>query len=68
MEYSGIKHHAYITLNPIQEHKYSLIWLHGLTGDATSWLREFLNPELNLVPANCKVILPTAPIRQNQSL
>lgn len=68
MENSGIKHHAYITLNPIKEHKYSLIWLHGLTGNATSLSAEFLDPTLNVIPENCKVIMPTAPIRKQTSL
>ena len=64
MEHSGQSHHACITLNPIKDHKYSLIWLHGLTADATAFVKEFLDPALNVIPANCKVIMPTAPIRK----
>lgn len=60
LENSGARHHAYITLNPIKEHKYSLIWIHGLTMDATGFVKEFLDPELKMAPDNCKVILPTA--------
>ena len=68
LENSGARHHAYITLKPVKEHKYSLIWIHGLTMDATGFLKEFLDPELKLAPENCKVILPTAEFKKMDCL
>ena len=64
LEHSGVRHNAYITLHPIQEHKYTLVWIHGLTMDATAFLKEFLDPNLKIAPANCKVIFPTAGFKE----
>ena len=64
MESSGVRHHCYHTLHPVGEHKYTLIWLHGLTHDASFFLKEFLDPKMKVIPENCKVIMPTAPLRQ----
>ena len=54
----------YIKLLPkAQDHKYTLIWIHGLGDTARGFLEDFVNPERKLVPKTCKVVLPTAPIR-----
>ena len=56
----------YIYLHPKeQEHKYSLIFLHGLGDTAMGFHDLFLDPEnqYNLVPPSCKVVLPTAPVQ-----
>ena len=53
----------YLTCNPKGEHKYSLIWLHGLGDSAQGFISIFAEREHSFVPSTCKVILPTAPIR-----
>ena len=55
----------YITLHPKKDenHKYSLVWLHGLGDSAYGFADVFLEPSYNVVPDSCKVILPTAPKR-----
>ncbi len=50
----------YFVLNP-KEHKYSMIFLHGLGDKGQSFIDLFVDHEL--VPDTCKVILPTAPIQ-----
>ena len=52
-----------IVLHPLKEHKYSLVWLHGLGDSAYGFVDIFLDPTLNPAPANCKVLLLTAPER-----
>ena len=56
----------YIILHPKEtvEHKYSIVWLHGLGDSANGFSDVFLDHRIGLVPATCKVILPTAPMRQ----
>lgn len=44
------------------EHKFSLIWLHGL-GDSAFGMVSMFDDQSSLVPPTCKVILPTAPKR-----
>lgn len=54
----------YIRLYPRNhEHKFTLIWLHGLGDTAHGFSDDFADEHLGLVPATCKVVLPTAPIR-----
>ena len=56
----------YIKLTPKpqdHEHKYTLIWLHGLGDTALGYVDLFTNKELKLVPSNCKIVLPTAPVQ-----
>ena len=55
----------YVTLHPKEDkdHKYSLVWLHGLGDSAYGFKDAFLDEKLNIVPPSCKVILPTAPTR-----
>ena len=55
----------YITLHPLKEedHKYSLVWLHGLGDSAYGFADVFIDPNYNVVPPSCKVVLPTAPKR-----
>ena len=58
----------YIILHPKDNdentrHKYSLVWLHGLGDSAQGFSDVFLDENLNIVPASCKVIIPTAPMR-----
>ena len=52
-----------VVLHPSQEHKYSLIWLHGLGDSCHGFSDIFMDQRFNVVPPNCKVILPTAPER-----
>ena len=53
----------YVILNPVHEHKFSLIWLHGLGDSAYGFLDVFTDQRFKIVPETCKVILPTAPKR-----
>jgi len=59
----------YIHLHPWEkdgendQHKYSLVWLHGLGDSAQGFYDIFLDNKIGLVPKTCKVILPTAPER-----
>ena len=53
-----------IRLNPSEEeHRYSLIWLHGRAESADTYKDLFLDDRLAIVPKSCRVILPTAPVR-----
>lgn len=53
----------YVVLHPVEKvHKYSLIWLHGVGESADSLKEAFLQEQFKIVPEDCKVILPTAPI------
>ena len=56
-------HGNYIIRHPANEddHKYSLVWLHGLGDSAEGMIDFFLDP--NVLPLTTKVILPTAPER-----
>ncbi len=53
-----------VILHPTQPHKHSIIWLHGLGDSAYGFTDVFLDQRFNLVPASCRVILPTAPERE----
>eukprot|EP00347_Sterkiella_histriomuscorum_P020712 403336766 len=52
-----------IILNPLQQHKYSLIWMHGLGDSPASFVDLFMNRQYQLTPDHCKVILLQAPNR-----
>ena len=61
----------YITLTPKNaQHTYSLIWLHGLGDTAhgfSYWTFAILadmDEDISLVPPTCKIIIPTAPVRE----
>ena len=58
-----IKETRSIILHPKKAHKYSLIWLHGLGDSAYGFVDVFLDQTHDIAPANCKVILLTAPER-----
>ena len=53
----------YIYLKPKKEHRFSLIWLHGMGQTAKGVVDLFKNPNQSIVPDTCKVIMPTAPTR-----
>ena len=56
----------YIKLTPHprnHEHKYTLIWLHGLGDSAHGYSEIFASSQHKLVPLNCKIVLPTAPVQ-----
>ena len=57
------KANNYITMLPKADHKYSLVWLHGLGDSANGFADVFLDKRFNMVPETCKVILPTAPVQ-----
>ena len=50
-----------ITLTPVEEHKYTLIWLHGLGDTAEGFLNFFYSEKPWLPNMNTKVILLEAP-------
>ena len=54
-----------IVLSPKGEHKYTFIFLHGLCGSGEGLLDLFANQkkDARITPLNCKIILPTAPVR-----
>ena len=52
-----------IILHPKKEHKYSLIWLHGLGDSAYGFADIFIDDSLRFTPDNVKVTLLTAPER-----
>ena len=55
----------YVTLTPRNaEHKFTLIWLHGLGDTAHGFTSTFTDARIGMVPPTCKVVLPTAPIRE----
>ena len=58
-----VTRNRHILLHPHKDHKYSLIWLHGLGDSAEGFVDLFLDTKYNLVPDFCKVILLTAPER-----
>ena len=60
---SVIPENRYIYLTP-DDHKSSLIFLHGLGDTAMGFYDLFLDPKnrFKLVPPTCRVVLPTAPI------
>ena len=47
-----------------QDHKYSLVWIHGLGDTGKGFLDVFTDVDMQVVPQSCKVILPTAPTRK----
>lgn len=53
----------YIYLEPEQEHKYTVVWLHGLGDSAAGFVDVFYNPQYQVVPNIAKVVLMTAPVR-----
>lgn len=53
----------HVLLHPMKDHKYSMIWLHGLGDSAAGFEDLFLDPRLEVAPPNCKVLLLTAPQR-----
>ena len=59
----NIRSDGTLILHPTKEHRYSLIWLHGMGDNAFGFLDIFMDQGLKLVPTFCKVILPTAPQR-----
>ena len=54
----------YIYLEPKTEHKYTLIWLHGLGDNAHGFLDVFWTPNFQMAPPCAKVVLLTAPTRE----
>merc|ERR1740139_79564 len=54
----------YIYLVPKVKQEYSLIWLHGLGDSAKGFKNVFEDSRCVNIPKNCKVILPTAPMRE----
>ena len=53
-----------VIYHPKTEHKYTLIWLHGL-GDSAFGIRDlFLSDNFINLPEGCKVILPSGPIKK----
>ena len=52
-----------LTPNTTEPAKYALIWLHGLGDSAQGFADLFLQEESRFTPANCKVVLLTAPER-----
>ena len=52
----------WITLTPA-DHKYTMIFLHGLGDSARGFADVFMDERLNIAPDNCKVVLPTAPVQ-----
>ena len=50
-----------ITLSPVDEHRFTLIWLHGLGDVADSFVDFFYSPNPWLPNKNTKVILLQAP-------
>ena len=59
-----VTENKYIYLNP-KDHKHTMIFLHGLGDTSMGFYDLFLDSknQFNLVPPNCKVVLPTAPIQ-----
>jgi phospholipase/carboxylesterase len=53
-----------VIYHPKAEHKYTLIWMHGL-GDSAYGCRDmFLLDRFIKLPEGCKIIMPTAPTRK----
>ena len=50
----------YVILHPKTEHKFSLIFLHGMGDTASGFKDVFAHDSLVKLPEGCKVILPTA--------
>ena len=53
----------HIIMDPTTEHKYSLIWLHGLGDSAHGFADVFAEPKIQMAPPHTKVVLLTAPVR-----
>ena len=53
----------YLYVEPIEEHKHTLIWTHGLGDSAYGFVDLFFSPNLEVVPPTTKVVLLTAPNR-----
>ena len=52
-------------MTPKTEHKYSLIFLHGL-GDTAMGFKDLFEDkgnEYRITPPNCRIVLPTAPVQ-----
>lgn len=54
-----------ITLIPIQSHETTVIWLHGFGDSAYGWVDIFDNIEMNPFLPTTKIILLTAPLRND---
>ncbi|EGR26901.1 phospholipase carboxylesterase family protein, putative [Ichthyophthirius multifiliis] len=52
-----------ILLLPKQEHKYTIVWLHGLGDSALGFSDLFLSQQHNLSNPQTKIVLLTAPTR-----
>jgi phospholipase/carboxylesterase len=53
-----------VIYHPKTEHKFTLIWMHGL-GDSAYGARDmFLLDKYIILPEGCKIIMPTAPSRK----
>ena len=52
-------------MTPKEDHKYSLIFLHGLGDTAMGFMDVFEDKrnEYQLTPPNCRIVLPTAPVQ-----
>ena len=53
----------YLYIDPLEEHKYTIIWLHGLGDSAAGFLDVFYTEEYMMAPKNAKIVLTTAPER-----
>jgi predicted esterase len=51
-----------VILHPKEAHKSTFIWLHGIGETAYNYAEKFLNEFMEL-PPDCKIIIPTAPMR-----
>ena len=58
------EHYGGFVINPAESHTHTLIWLHGRSGKAKIFLKEF-DSKLSPVPFYTKVILLQAPDRFN---
>jgi hypothetical protein len=50
----------YATLFPLEEHKFTLIWIQGIALSAYGFTPVFTDQAINL-NKNCKIVIPTAP-------
>jgi len=54
-----------IELMPKEEHKSTLIFLHGLGQNGKTMIKDFANqPASRITPLSMKIVLPTAPVRE----
>jgi len=51
-----------IILHPKEAHCSSFVWLHGIGETADNYVNKFLDEFMEL-PSDCKIIIPTAPVR-----